>query len=146
MKATDFLSEKLATLTAANRFRATNLYNPPIPTRNPTVSAFPLTGPSMPPPPPPPPSSSNQVSGATLSQHWALHSSRHYTLPAEPPMQSVPVMAPGRAEAALRRALEEDAPLADIARQRQSVSGDRMSISISGTARNSVATVHPSHI
>lgn len=67
-----------------DRFRATNLYAPPATVSQPTISAYPLTGPNLPPPP------SLNKAGPTGGGTRGVSHSYQYALPAETPIESVP--------------------------------------------------------
>ncbi|KAG8898941.1 hypothetical protein FRB99_007029 [Tulasnella sp. 403] len=146
------LSARLAELTRGDRFRATNLYAPPPQVSLPTISAFPLTGPSVPPPPPP---SSNTLSrspsamaGTGAARDWGYHS-RVYALPAEPPVASVPdpdiLNSGARVDALLASVINENRALAESVRH--TVLGGDPDAGLTGSAsghdtiRNSVSTV-----
>ncbi|KAG8997020.1 hypothetical protein FRB90_012595 [Tulasnella sp. 427] len=65
-----------------DRFRATNLYAPPQATSQPTVSAYPLTGPNA-------PLQAVNKAGPTGGGARGVSHSYQYALPAEAPIESV---------------------------------------------------------
>ncbi|KAG9046422.1 hypothetical protein FS837_004475 [Tulasnella sp. UAMH 9824] len=82
--ALSFLRDTVQKMSREDRFRATNLYAPPATVSQPTISAYPLTGPNAPPPP------SLNKAGPTGGGTRGVSHSYQYALPAETPVESVP--------------------------------------------------------
>lgn len=82
--ALSFLRDAVQKMSREDRFRATNLYAPPVAVSQPTISAYPLTGPNAPPPP------SLNKAGPTGGGARGVSYSYQYALPAETPVESMP--------------------------------------------------------
>lgn len=113
--ALSFLRDRVQKMSREDRFRATNLYAPPATVSQPTVSAYPLTGPNAPLPP------FLNKAGPTGGGTRGVSHSFQYALPAEAPVESVPNasswMNSGEiVDSLLERAIESDRATAESVR------------------------------